>query len=246
MASCRSAFLFLLLAWPCLLKPQEIKYIDLSAVRPRTELRHPPAPPADCKENAPCGGGGYGSANIGDGAPDRRDPHALGIYLLRVTPTDIHTAEPFQVEFKILNTGTASIELPVSPHLSDLQPVDESVAFNYFSLALVVRGEGEPEGPPVNCVGFVELYGSPALSDSMMVLQPGEWIRVTANVKLLKWPSKPVAAHFRGGFWLRKNTFRPHPGGQSIEASNLYPNETSTPFAAVRLLPPVRSDPPNQ
>jgi hypothetical protein len=78
---------------------------------------------------------------MGDGAPDQRDPHALGIYLMRVTPTDINAAEPFQVEFKILNTGTAPIELPVSPHLSDLQPSDESVAFNYSSLALVVRGD---------------------------------------------------------------------------------------------------------
>jgi len=31
------------------------------------------------------------------------------------------------------------------------------------------------------------------------------------------------------------------PGGQFIEARNLYPNETPTPFVAVRLLPPVRS-----
>ncbi len=74
---------------------------------------------------------------MSDGGPDRRDPHALGIYLLRVTPTDINPAEPFQVEFKILNTGTAPIELPVSPHLSDLQPRDETVIFDYFSLAVV-------------------------------------------------------------------------------------------------------------
>ena len=199
MASYRSAFLFLLLAWPCLLKPQEIKYIDLSAVGPRTELRHPPAPPADCMET-PCGGGGYGSASIGDGAPDRRDPHALGIYLLRVTPTDIHTAEPFQVEFKILNTGTASIELPVSPHLSDLQPVDESVAFNYFSVALVVRGEREAERPLVNCVGFVELYGSPPsqqLTVCNQEMDSGDRQREVTGGLSRCW-------RFRGGFGCKK------------------------------------------
>jgi hypothetical protein len=114
-----------------------------------------------------------------DGAPDRRHPHVVGIYLLRVTPTEINPAEPFQVDFKILNTGTAPIELPVSPHLSDLQPNDESVAFSYFSLALVVRGEGETQRPDVPCMGFVELYGSPDHPESMMVLRPGEWIRVS-------------------------------------------------------------------
>jgi len=72
-------------------------------------------------------GSGYGGSILRDGAPNQRDPRALGIYLMRVTPTDINAAEPFQVEFKILNTGTAPIELPVSPHLSDLQPSDESV-----------------------------------------------------------------------------------------------------------------------
>ncbi len=233
-------FLLLLLALPCFMKAQEIKYIDLTAVRQRTELRHPPAPQSDCKEGTHCIGGS-GGGSVADGGPDQRDPHALGIYLLRVTPTDITAAEPFQVEFKVLNTGTAPIELPVSPHLSDLQPNDESVAFSYFSLALVVRGEGEPQGPRVDTDGFVELFGSPDHAESMMVLRPGEWIRVSANVKLLTWPPEPVSARFRGDFWLRKNTFHPHPGGQFIEAHNLYPNDTPTPFVPVRLLPPVGS-----
>lgn len=242
----RRGFLLLLLTLPCPLRAQEIKYIDLTAVRQRTELRHPPAPQSDCKEGTGCMGGGYGGGSVGDGAPDQRDPHALGIYLLRVSPADINTAEPFQVEFKILNTGTAPIELPVSPHLSDLQPSDESVAFDYFSLALVVRGEAEPEGPPVSSIGFVELFGTPDHAESMMVLQPGEWIRVSANVKLLTSPSEPVSARFQGAYWLRRNTFHPHAGGQFIETNNLYPNNMPTPFVAVRLLPHGGSDPPKQ
>jgi hypothetical protein len=246
--SFRIVFLSLVLAWPGFLNAQEIRYIDISNVRPRTELRHPPARQSDCKEGTQCIGVGYGGGggSVGDGTPDQRDPHGLGIYLLRVTPTDIAPAEPFQVEFKILNTGTAPIELPVSPHLSDLQPNDESVAFSYFSLALVVRGEGETQGPDMACMGFVELYGSPDHSDSMMVLRPGEWIRVSANVKLLTWPSELVSTRFRGDFWLRKNTYHPQIGGQFIEAQNLYPNDTRTPFVEVRLIPMVRADMPKQ
>ena len=156
---------------------------------------------------------------------------------MRVTPTDINPAEPFQVEFKILNTGTAPIEIPVSPHLSDLQPNDESLAFSYFSIALVVRGEGEAQTPYVDCFGFVELYGSPDHPESMIVLRPGEWIRVKANVLLRKWPEESISIRFRGDFWLRKNTFRPHPGGQSMDAQNLYPNTTQTPCVPVRIIP---------
>ena len=242
----RNGFQLILFTLPCVLMAQEIKYIDLTDVRQRTELRHPPSPQSDCKEGAGCIGGGYGGGSVGDGAPDQRDPHALGIYLLRVTPTDINPTKPFQVEFKILNTGTATMELPVSPHLSDLQPGDESVAFNYFSFALTVRGEAEAEGPPINSLGFVELFGSPDHAESMTVLRPGEWIRVSANIKLLASPPKPISVRFQGGFWLRRNTFHPHAGGQFIEANNLYQNSTPTPFVDVRLLPHDGDDLPKQ
>jgi hypothetical protein len=238
----RYVYLWLLLAWPGHLKSQEIKFIDLTSLSQRTTLRHPPAPPPDCKEGT-CTGGGSGGGSIGDGAPDQRDPHALGIYLLRVNPTEIDPAEPFEVEFRVCNTGTVPIEIPVSPHLSDLQPNDESVNFRYFSLALVVAGEGEPQGPKVTLTGFVELYGSLDHAESMLVLKPGEWIRVRANVKLLAWPLEPVTALFRGVFWLRKNTFKPVPGGEFTEAQNQYPNATSTPPIKVHLLHPNSDQP---
>jgi hypothetical protein len=245
--SVRSGFLFLTLAWPALLRAQEIKYIDISTVRPRTELRNPPAPQSDCKEVPNCVGvgSGYGIGSVTDGAPDRRDPHALGIYLLSVTPTEINSTEPFQVEFKILNTGTAPIELPVSPHLSDLQPADESVMFRYSSLALAVRVEGDPQGPRFSSVGFIELFGSSDDPESLMVLRPGAWIRVTAKVKLITMPSETVSARLRGDFWLGENTFRPGPGGQSTERHNLYPNNTPTPLVPVRLFAPTGSNSPS-
>jgi hypothetical protein len=238
----RSLFFLLVLSCPDLLRAQEMKFIDISNVRQRTELRYPPAP--DCKNGGLCGG--YVSGIVGDGASDQRDPHALGIYLLRVTPTDINPAEPFQVEFKILNTGSAPIEIPVSPHLSDLQPNDESLVFSYFSIALVVRGEGDTQTPYVPCFGFVELYGSPDHQESMVVLRPGEWIRVKANVLLRQWPLESISTRFRAGFWLRKNTFRPHPGGQSMDAQNLYPNTKETPYVPVRILPQSGSEKPKQ
>ncbi len=153
----RRGFLLLLFALPCLLRAQEIKYIDITSVQQRTELRHPPAPSPDCKDGN-CVGGGIGGASVGDGAPDQRDPRALGVYLLQVTPTEIRASEPFEAEFRIVNTGRVPIEVPVYPHLSDLQPSDESVPFSYFSLALVVKGESEQSNVPA--LGYIMLYGS--------------------------------------------------------------------------------------
>jgi hypothetical protein len=45
---------------------------------------------------------------------------------------------PFEIEFKVLNTGTVPLELPVSPHLADMQPSDASAAFTYMNIALAV------------------------------------------------------------------------------------------------------------
>jgi hypothetical protein len=63
-----------------LTQAQEIEFVDLSAVPQRVELRYPPAKPS---------GGGIGGVGVGDGAPDRKDPHWLGVALDRVAPTDI-------------------------------------------------------------------------------------------------------------------------------------------------------------
>jgi len=83
-----------------------------------------------------------------DAAPERPDRGALAIYLLRVSPTEIDPREPFEAEFKIVNARPVSIELPVSPHLSDLQPSDESLDFHYFSLTLFARIQPEASVVP--------------------------------------------------------------------------------------------------
>ena len=153
------------------------------------------------------------------------------MYLLRVAPTDIDPTQPFEAEFRVLNTGIAPIEVPVSPHLSDLQPSDESAAFSYFSLALVVQVEGPQQGTP--SVGFIQLFGAADHEGTMLVLKPGEWIRVRAQVKLQNWPP-PASTRARGEFWLRRNTFQPHPGGGFTNSENLYPNVTPTPWIDIR------------
>jgi hypothetical protein len=230
-----SPYLFILLACPGLLQAQGMKFIDLTNISQRTELRHPPAPPPEC-EKANCISGGSVGGSVVDGAPDWRDPRALDVSLLRISPTDIDPAKPFEVEFEARNTGTVAMDIPVSPHLSDLQPIDESVPFSYFSLQLVVAGEGELQGSKVSSSGFVELYGAADHPESMMVLKPGEWIRVRANVKLFYCPAESITMLFRGNFGLRKNTFKPSPGGEFTEVRNLYPNITPTPPITVHLL----------
>ncbi len=214
---------------------QEVKFINLVGLTQRTELRHPPAPPSNCEAGKPCVGG-WGSVGIGDGAADRRDPHALGVDLVYVSLAEINGDEPFEAEFRVVNTGLAPIELPVSPHLSDLQPSDESLEFSYYSISLLAQAHTDSHSW-LPYQGSIELYGSPDHDDTMLTLKPGQWIRVRANMKLRSWPSKPLSAELAGTFSLRTNTFLPHPGGDSVQIDNLYPNATPTPPIPVHLLP---------
>jgi len=235
--------LFLLLFCPTLLGAQEVKYLDLTTITQRTELRYPAAPPPNCEDGKPCVGGWWGGGSVGDGAPDSRDPHAVGVQLLRVTPTDIDPSQPFQAEFRVLNTGLVPVELPVSPHLSDLQPADASSPFTYLSLALVVQLEDESQKwTPV--LGYVELCGSSDHEGTTLVVKPGEWIRVKTKVKFRSLPRQPAAAFLRGGFWLRRRDYTPHPGGSYTATNNLYPNATRTPAIPVHLIMPSDSQHP--
>jgi hypothetical protein len=233
-ASRQAKLLLLLLATSALLEAQEIRVVDLLNVNQRTELRFPQAP-SDCIPGEACVGGGVGGGSVVDGAPDPRDPRALGVALDRVTPTDI-TLDAFEVEFRLLNTGRAPISVPVWPHLSDLQPSSESQPFSYLSLAVEVRLSGT--GPAQESgVGWVELYGSAEREDTIITMKPGEWVRVKAKIKLRTWPIKPIEAQLRGDFWFHDNVFKPQTGGAFTEAVNVYPNHTLFPATAVHFSP---------
>ena len=226
-------WLALLFGGAVLLNAQEVRYVDLTAVAQRTALRHPRAPPINCKDGSSCVGGGVGGGSVGDGAPDIRDPHALGIYFLSPFPAEINAVEQFEVEFKVLNTGLAPVELPVSPHLSDLQESDVS-PFTYTSLALVVRVRGEHPAC-IPCLAYVELYGARNREESTVVLKPGEWIRVKGKTKFQQ--GLTGVAELSAEFWLRTNTFTPDEGGGFTQMGNMYPNVTPTPTVTVHFLP---------
>jgi hypothetical protein len=157
---------------------------------------------------------------------------------LSVVPDRIDPTQPIEVEFRVLNTGRVPVELPVSPHLSDLQPPDESRSFSYMSLALAVNViVGDAQLPIAGAPTFVELYGSAEDARTILVLSPGDWIRVRANVKLSSAPRDSIPASLKGTFWLRTNTFHPGSGGYFTEGRNLYPNAGTAPHLPVQILP---------
>jgi hypothetical protein len=174
------------------------------------------------------------------GRVDDATPERLGVELDSVTPNDI-TLDPFEAEFRVLNTGLVPIEVPVSPHLSDLQPPEEWQSFPYLSLALMVSlsaiGPAQASG-----VGWVELYGSAEHEDTVVTLKPGQWVRVKAKVKLHTWPSQQVEAHLVGNFWLHNNVFKPEASGGFVDAVDVSPNRTMLPNSIGIHFSPARSN----
>jgi hypothetical protein len=198
---------------------QQVKFIDLTATDQRVELRYPPALPA---QNGV--GGDYSSISVGDCAPDFRDPRSLTVYVQSVIASDGNPKKPFEAEFKVLNTGKVPLELPVSPHLSDLQPNDASAPFTYMSLALAIFPVED-----LSSIGFVELYGKADAPDTMITLKPGEWLKVVAKVNFSLKPPPVGSINLEPGYWLRRVTFYPRPGGSSRAMENVCPNSERAP-----------------
>ena len=88
----------LLFVSPALVHAREVKYIDLAFVR-ATDRTTPSANAAAGLQKWQVHRGWYWP----DGAPNQRDPRALGAYLLHVTRTEIHRAIRGRVQ--VLDTG---------------------------------------------------------------------------------------------------------------------------------------------
>lgn len=205
------------------MRAQEVKFIDLSDVRQRTTLRVPQTKEPNCTPE-PCVV--TKETSVGDCTTD---VEPLRVALDWVAPHDL-TLDPFKAEFRILNAGDDSVEVPISPQLSELQPPGNLRPFDYISLGLRINLSGVS---PIQAfgVGWIELFGSSEHPDTILKLEPGQWMRVTASVKLHTWPSQALDAVLRGDFRMHKNVFEPEEQGGFINALDLCPNRATLPSA---------------
>ena len=122
--------------------------------------------------------------------------------------SDIYPHQRLELEFRVENVGTSSIKVPIHPKLRDLQPSNAVTQFEYYSLRLPLEARVPGKGL---LVGWLELYGSPTLPDTILTLHPGEWIRVKGDIIVQRSYASEHTGTASTDFWLSRNVFPAEP-----------------------------------
>jgi hypothetical protein len=164
---------------------QEVGSIDLTQIVARTELRHP-APRSDEVTDRRSGGS---IADLRHDDCDARnapkDAGALRTTLVWLDRDEYAVGDHQKFEVRIENVGSVPVEMPFSPHLADLQPVDASQKFGYS----VVRVEfwiGGTRWEWTSSEGEVALYGASQHPGTILTMHPGEWVRIIGTGKITR------------------------------------------------------------
>ena len=153
---------------------QEVAVVDLTAVEARVDLRRPKA---TSSEMAGRHGGAQSTTYCGDSA---HKTGALETSLVSLDRTYYQVGDEPRFEVTLQNSGSEAIRIPVSPHLADLQPKDPAKAFGYHEI-LIALSISSGDRWSTNQGGTAGLYGDDDHANTMLSLQPGEWVRVIAK-----------------------------------------------------------------
>lgn len=159
---------------------QEVASVDLTKVEARVDLRRPKA----SSEMT----GGYSGARSTTLCPrSTRNKGVLQTSLVSLDREDYEVGDEPTFEVTIQNTGSVPIQIPVSPHLADLQPKNRAEEFTYYELQIALW-LASADRWSTNMGGSAILYGAENHADTMSTLNPGEWVRVVAKGKFRPHP----------------------------------------------------------
>jgi hypothetical protein len=185
---------------------QEVASLDLTKVARRLDLRRPPA-------TSPVTGGYNGAQETRRCFDTTHGAGSLRTTLVSLDRTHYQVGDKPRFEITVENTGSAPIRIPFSPHLGDLQPKDPAQQFTYyeFQMALWIAADDRWS---TNTGGSAILYGANDHANTMMTLEPGEWVRVVA------------AGDLNLDEDVIKLTLSGYPANQANAETSLFRNET--------------------
>ena len=156
---------------------QEVRYLDLTSVS--ESVGHEP-PPGSMIE-------AYSCVGLKESIPQK-----ARTTLEWMETTDLYPRQRVGAEFRVENIGTTPLRLPIHPTLADLQPKDLATPFVYYRMRLPLVA-GIPSEGSVLVAGELDLYGSAKRPDTLLILKPGESIRVKGNVGVRRWYKRDQA-----------------------------------------------------
>jgi len=155
---------------------QEIAVVDLTKVAARVDLRRP-------KATSPVTGGYSGAQDIRACSDPTRNAGALRTSLVSLDRTHYQLGDEPTFEVTVENIGSTPIRVPFSPHLADLQPKNPAEEFAYYELQITLLIAGDEEWS-TNTGGYVVLYGADDHSNTILTLDPGEWVRIIGKGRI--------------------------------------------------------------
>ena len=157
-------------------RAQEIASVDLTKVEGRVSLRRP-------KATSHMTAARSGAQSITRCPDSNQNSGELDTSLVSLDRTQYQIGEEPKFEVRLQNTGSIPIRIPISPNLADLQPKDPAKQFAYYELEIVlwIAADGRWS---TNTGGSAALYGNDDYTNTMLTLEPGQWIRVIGKGSL--------------------------------------------------------------
>jgi hypothetical protein len=110
------------------------------------------------------------------------DPPGSALYtsVLSLDRTEYQVGDTPKFEVTVQNNDSKPINIPISPHLADLQPQDPAQKFAYYELQISLWIAGDNRWS-TSSGGSASLYGAENDPKTIIALHPGEWLRVIAK-----------------------------------------------------------------
>jgi hypothetical protein len=151
-------------------RAQEVASLDLTKVAARDDLRRP-------KATSPVTGGYGGTEQTSPCLDSTQRAGALRTSLVSLDRTHYQVGDEPRFEVTVENAGSTRVAIPFSPHLADLQPKNPAQKFAYSKLEITLWIAASKQWS-TNSGGGVFLYGADDQANTMLTLNPGEWVRV--------------------------------------------------------------------
>ena len=151
-------------------RAQEVASLDLTRVAVRDSLRRP-------KATSPVTGGYSGTETTSPCLDSTQEVGALRTSLVSLDRTHHQLGDEPRFEVTVENAGSTPVRIPFSPHLADLQPENPAQKFAYSKLQVTLWIAASKQWS-TSSGGGVALYGADDHANTMLTLNPGEWVRV--------------------------------------------------------------------